>query len=176
MSVQKLKETIIGTAVYYGRQMTPEVLQMMVEDLEDLDPVACEQAYRAWRRNPKNKTFPLPAQIREVVAPEESIDPEDLAREIAARIVGAVPKFGWCNAREAEKFIGPEGWEIVRRQGGWSYICENLGVTMSPSTFQAQLRDQLKANLKHGLGAIDRRVTLGEGGAVPALGEGRGES
>jgi len=158
---QKLKEEIIATAIYYGRDLNPQVLGMMVDDLSDLDASACIQAYRSYRRNPKNRTFPLPAQIREIVAPDQHIDAEALAREVAARIVGAVTKFGWPNGRAAREFIGEEGWRIVELQGGWSHICENLGVTIPPSTFQAQVRDQLAANFRYGADAIDRRITDG---------------
>jgi hypothetical protein len=68
-----------------------------------------------------------------------------------------VPKVGYCNAGQAEKYIGPDGWRIVQRQGGWTYICENLGRNLNPGTFQAQLRDQLLGEIQYG-GAIEAKV------------------
>lgn len=155
---QELKKIIVHTAIYYGRDLKPEVLSMMCEDLADLDPAACIAAYTAYRRNPKNKTFPLPAQIREIVRPEDYISPEIMAREIAARIVGAVTSCGWCNPKAAESEIGPEGWELVKRQGGWMHICQNLGVNINPTTFQAQLRDQLVGSLTYGSRNIEQKI------------------
>lgn len=157
-----LRQCIVLTASYYGRQIDESILEMYASDLSDLDEASCVDAYQVWRRDPKNKTFPLPAQIREIVCPEQFISPEALAREIAARIVGAVTSCGWNNGRSAEAFIGPVGWDAVRRAGGWSYICENLGVTLSPTTFQAQMRDLIESNLTYGSGVIDEAIALPE--------------
>jgi hypothetical protein len=112
-----------------------------------------------WRRNPNNRKAPLPAEIRELVAPGEFISTEVKAREIAARIVGAITQFGWNNGTEARLYIGPEGWSAVERQGGWMHLCQNTGVTIQPTTLQAQLRDQIEGSLRYGavaiLGSID---------------------
>lgn len=166
---QELKKVILLTAVYYGRELKPEVLSMMADDLSDLDPAVCIQAYGNWRRNPANKTFPLPAQIRELVNPEEFVSVETRAREIAARIVGAIPKFGWCNSKEAQVFIGPEGWALVQRSGGWSYLCERVGVSISPSTLQAQLRDQLEGVLQYGAPTVAQSIGVGTKAEVKEL-------
>lgn len=156
----KLLETIALTHAYYnpGQTLQNAVLAMYADDLRDLDPEECIRAYGAYRRNPKNTKFPLPSVIREIVAPEESISTEAKASEIAARICGAVPKFGWCNGSEAREYIGPIGWDIVQRQGGWPYICENLGTKINPSSFQAQLRNQLDSNIRYGVKALESTV------------------
>lgn len=156
----KLKETIVLTFAYYNRSQTlsDAVLLMYVEDLKDLDAEACIDAYGRFRRNPANKTFPLPAQIRELVNPEEFVSVEARAREVAGRVVGAVSMFGWCNSRDAEAYIGPEGWIVVQRQGGWSYICENMGLKLNPTTFQAQVRDQVEGSLKYGREALEKSI------------------
>lgn len=159
MSAQ-VKKAIVMTAEYYGRQLSETVLEMYAEDLADLDPGKCVDAYQRYRRNPANRTFPLPAQIRELVNPNEYISVEARAREIAARIVGAVPRFGWPNPKEAELFIGPEGWDVVRRQGGWAFICENLGVKINPTSFQAQVRDQVEGTLRYGRDAVESAIRL----------------
>lgn len=170
--IQALKEAIILTASYYGRTLSEPVLNMYIEDLQDLPTDQVIKAYREWRRNPRQTAFPLPGQIRGMVSPQ--VDPQHAAQEIAARITGAIAKFGWCNAREAEAFIGPVGWGIVQRQGGWSYICENHGLTIQPSAFQAQVRDQAAAELKYPSGAIARSLGITErarGGELQSIGE-----
>lgn len=148
-----LRQTILAMANYYGRQIDEALLEMYHDDLADLDPLKCMAAYAQYRRNPANKTFPLPAQIRELVCPEEFVAPEVKARETAARIVGAISKYGWSNAKEAQVYIGPVGWEAVLRQGGWSHLCEQTS-KFNELTLQAQLRDQLTGTFKHGADAI----------------------
>jgi len=155
---QELKATIVHTAIYYGRDLRPEVLTMMANDLSDLDPTECIDAYTRYRRNPANKLFPLPAQIRELVSPGEFIGPEVQAREIAARIIGAITKFGWANPSEAKGYIGPSGWDAVGRQGGWRHLCENVGVNIQPTTLQAQMRDQIEGTIRYGVSAIDKSI------------------
>lgn len=158
-----LKQVIAMTYTYYSRgQVAPDQLvEMYAGDLSDLDPAACCQAYERYRKNPKNKAFPLPAQIRELVNPKEFVSIEARAREIASRIVGAIPKFGWCNSKEAQVFIGPIGWALVQRSGGWSYLCERVGVSINPTTLQAQLRDQLEGVLQYGAPAVAQSIGVG---------------
>lgn len=155
-----LKEIIALTFAYYhpGQSLADQVLLMYAEDLADIPNEDVIIAYQKYRRDPKNIRFPLPAKIREIVYPENYITPEEQAAEVAARITGAVTGCGWSNARAAEDYIGPVGWGVVQRQGGWMHICENLGVNINPSTFQAQIRRQLEANFKYGTNAIEESI------------------
>lgn len=165
MNRQDLARAIKATATYYNRQLDAEVLSMMCDDLDDLAPDACIAAYMQYRRNPANRAFPLPAQIRELVAPEEYVAVETQAREIASRIVGGIAKHGWCNGREAEADIGPIGWQLVQRYGGWSRLCQDVGTgrgMLNPLTLQAQLRDQLEGTIRYGAPAIAKAI-----GATP---------
>lgn len=155
---QAIKKAIVGTAEFYGRQISENVLGMYYEDLCDLPEDKVLDAYRRYRRNPANKQNPLPAQIRELVNPDEFVAPETKAREVAARVVSAIPKFGWNNGLEAQVFIGPEGWDVVQRQGGWAYLCEHVGLAISPTTLQAQIRDQLIGEFKHGKAVIEQSI------------------
>lgn len=158
MNRQDVARVIKATATYYGRQIEPEVLSMMCDDLSDLSATKVVEAYAQYRRNPKNRIFPLPAQIREMINPGEFIDAESMAREVAARITGAIVSYGWCNAEGAKAHIGREGWAAVQRAGGWMHLCENVGVTIPPATLQAQLRDQLEGVFRYGLPAIERKI------------------
>jgi hypothetical protein len=159
---QAIKRAIVMTAEYYGRQLSETVLEMYAEDLADLPADRVCVGYQQYRRNPTNKTFPLPAQIRELVAPEQFVAVETQAREIAARIMGAIPKFGWANPKEAQVFIGPEGWACVSRAGGWRYLCENTNARQAPM-MQAQFRDQLEGSLRYGTHAVEKSI-----GALPS--------
>jgi hypothetical protein len=154
-----LRQVIAMTYTYYsrGQVASDDLVEMYAGDLSDLDPAACVDAYNRYRRNPANKIFPLPAQIRELVNPEEFVAPETMAREIAARIVGAIPKFGWANAREAQAYIGPDGWALVNRAGGWRHLCETTQTKQAP-ILQAQFRDQLEGSLRYGQGAVEESV------------------
>lgn len=148
-----LGKTIAFTAAYYSRELQKEVLSMMVDDLSDLPFDLINQAYSMYRRDPKNRAFPLPAQIRDIVDPVET--PEERAREIAARIEGAIVRFGHPNEAEARHHIGDEGWSIVQRYGGWSHLCANHGLSITPASFHAQVRDQLSTALR---GKPDRHL------------------
>lgn len=158
--MSSVKEVIALTFAYYhpGQVLDSTVLEMYAGDLADIPKDAVMMAYQQYRRSPKNNRFPLPATIREIVYPQDYISHEDQAAEVAARIVGAIPNYGWCNGRGAEEYIGPVGWAAVQRQGGWSYLCENMGTKINPSTFQAQIRKQLESNFKYGINAIEESV------------------
>ncbi len=153
----RIKKAIIMAAEYYGRQLSETVLAMYAEDLADLDPAKVCDGYVQYRRNPANKTFPLPATIRELVNPDEFVAVETQAREIAARIIGGIPKFGWANPKEAQAYIGHEGWALVARYGGWRHLCETTTAKQAPM-IQAQMRDQLEGTLRYGLQAIEQSI------------------
>lgn len=155
-----LLETIALTFTYYnpGQVLPNPVVAMYGEDLADLPINECIRAYRNYRLNSKNTKFPLPAQIRAIVRPEEYISAEAQAREIAARICGAIPKYGWSNTAQARAFIGEIGWRAVERQGGWQYLCENVGANINPTSFQAQIRDQIAANVQYGTFTLETKI------------------
>lgn len=155
-----LKEIILLTHEYYhrGHPLSDQVLLMYAGDLSDLNEQQCVGAYTQWRRNPKNTKAPLPAEIRELVNPEQFVAIEAQARELAARVVGAIPKFGWCNPKEAKLYIGDIGWQLVERHGGWRYLCENVGVIINPAVLQAQIRDQAEGEIRYGSNVIAKKI------------------
>lgn len=137
--MSRIKEIIIMTASYYGKPISEAVLEMYVEDLDGLDPDLVIRAYKAYRRDPKNRQMPLPAQIRDMIEPQET--PEAAARDLASKISGAIVKFGHPKENLARNYIGEKGWAIVQRWGGWSYLCANHGTVIDPGQFYAQIRD-----------------------------------
>lgn len=144
--ITQLKALWIFYAAYFNRTLPDEVIEMYCEDLADLDFDTVKAALAQYRRNPKNTQLPIPSKIRELVCPQ--IDDDSISREAAARIVAAVPKFGWNNGKDAKVYIGELGWQVVQKQGGWVYLCENMGKEISPTTFQAQARDLAKTQIQ----------------------------
>jgi hypothetical protein len=156
----KLGQVIGVTAFFYDRKVTPEVVSMMVDDLSDLPTPLVIAAFQEYRRNSTNRAFPMPGQIREMVAPLE--DSQSAARDAAGRIIAAVSKFGWNNSTAAREYIGSLGWEVVQRQGGWKSVCETL--THDNATgLQAQWRDLAMA--------VANRAKAGLLDSAPALPE-----
>lgn len=157
--LRSLKKLIITVADYYGRDIKPEVVTMMAEDLKDLPFWKVHAAYSSYRTKDKQMRFPMPSTIRELICP--SAEPRALAIEAATRAIAAVSKFGWPAPHEAREYIGELGWRAVERIGGWVYLCENLGVTLQVTTLQAQIRDACEATIKLGdAGVHDQPIGL----------------
>lgn len=137
---------LIASWLMYGRELAYETAVFMIDNLADLSAEKVLQAIDLYSRDPKNTFAPTVGKIRAIVTPE--VDERTQAIEAAARVVGAVSKFGWAQGRAARAYIGELGWSAVERSGGWSYICENLGVNLQVGTFQAQIRDVCTAQLQ----------------------------
>lgn len=135
----KVGTAIAFTAQYYGREFKKEVLAMMVGDLEDLAASAVLDALNRYRRDPRSKTFPLPAQIRDMIAPTPNHDAE--ARELLGRIKTAITQFGWNQGDAARPYIGEVGWQLVTDQGGWFNLC--CSDFLTNDSMQAQARNRL---------------------------------
>lgn len=103
------------------------------------------RAYDLYMQDSKNKFFPAPAHLREYLQNSTSADYE--AKIIASKILESVKKFGWNNPEKVREYVGVNGWNAIESWGGWLYICENLGSEISITTFNAQTRDMIKANL-----------------------------
>lgn len=143
--LKKLKETIVLTASYYGFNLNPQILTMYVDDLSDLPIDQVIWAYGEYRKNPKNRVSPLPAQIREIVQP--NISEDDQANLIASKITESINKFGWNKPNEVKEYVGSIGWAAIEGWGGWLYICENHGKNLNPTAFNAQNRGNIKSML-----------------------------
>lgn len=135
---QKIKALIITMSAYYGKRLDDDVVQMYAADLSRFTDSDVEWAMNMYRSDPKSRTMPLPAQLIEILRP--AVDDESLAIEAATRIIGAVRKFGYVNAQEAQVYIGPVGWRVVELNGGWSNMCKQMHDDQIPI-----LRAQYKA-------------------------------
>lgn len=160
MTSEQITELTIhlsNLSAYYRLAINDAVLKMYADDLSDMDYTEVMNALNKYRKNPKNRFMPLPAMIRELINPE--IDDDTIAISTASKVLQAVSKYGWSNASEAKYFIGELGWAGVARFGGWTYVCENLGDGIQLGTFNAQLREVLKSEIK----------VFRSGGALPEI-------
>lgn len=129
----------------YGVTMGNEAVMYQAQLLGELDFDAVMNAFDQYAKTNKTNRPATPAHIRELACPGVSDDTK--AQHITGLVLKAVTKCGWQQQQQACEMIGPVGWAIVERYG-WEYICENLGVDLSVSTFTAQLREGVKAELQ----------------------------
>jgi len=142
-----VKKSIVMLAEFFGTALSENQVNMYAAVLSKIDEDLLRETIGSIMENSKFTRFPLPAQIL-AEAGYSSRDQNSKAKELASKIIQAVSKFGWSNQAEAMAFIGPIGEDIVRRWGGWAYVCQNLGTTIDLTTFQAQIRDLAEAQFK----------------------------
>lgn len=140
-SFTAIKGLLVMASAYWREKLEDHVVEMYAEDLSEFSVEEIKAALSQLRRDPKVTRFPLPAVIASAIRPPQTAD--DAAKEAAARIMAAVPKFGWPNQAAAREYIGELGWQVVQMQGGWPYLCETLKPSMIP-TLQAQFRELAK--------------------------------
>lgn len=129
------------TAAYYRAQLPDEVLKLYAEDLSELTYAEASAAIGAYRRDPKNRAMPLPAQLIAIAKP--ATDPLAYGREVAGRCVKAIGLYGWPQPHKARAYIGEEGWQVIEEKGGWTHFCGQHGVDIDPGQFAAQTRDRV---------------------------------
>lgn len=158
-----LGNQIMMTAVCYGVEIERSRLTLILNywASTEVAPPTIIVAYKRFMKESKFNKFPSPAEIMSIINP--SADPHDLGVITASRVVKAVSKFGYNNQAEAFEYIGPAGVDAVRRFGGWLYICENLGVTIDITTFQAQVREIIKSEIKlNQIGGYEKAIAYEE--------------
>jgi hypothetical protein len=159
---QEIKKLIIQFAGFYDHKLNETRIQIFAEVLGMYKASDIKRVMYEFMHDGKIKLMPLPGEIISRINP--SLDPEAEAKEAASRIQAAVTKFGWPNATEAEAFIGEAGWHAVQRWGGWSHLCQNLGVSIDVTTFHAQAREVIKTEMKRrdmGIAHIPPMLTNG---------------
>lgn len=144
---QKIKEIIVSTASYFGIMMRPEVLLMYLDDLQDLDPIKVLDAYKSYRKDPRNKINPLPSAIRAIIEPQSNS--REQAQEIAQRCFGAIRKFGYTKPDKAKEYIGELGWRLIERRGGWQSHCTETRESDIP-ILTAQFRESVGVYIEQG--------------------------
>lgn len=135
-----------GLAAMYGKELNSMALKIMLDSVDDLSAIQILSALGEWAKTSKQNRHPVPAEVRQMVCP--TVDDQTKALNITTLVLKAITVYGWAQPSESEKMMGPVGWELVRRYGGWGYVCENLGDTIDVTTFTAQLREGVKAELQ----------------------------
>lgn len=136
-------------AMLYGKDFPKEQATLFINSLISFIPDTFEnymKALSSYAEDSKNKFFPAPNSLRPYLIPD--LDDEAVAVEASSRTMEAVSRFGWNNSTEAKAYVGELGWRAVSKFGGWSYICENLGNEISLTTFQAQVREITRSQIK----------------------------
>lgn len=156
----EIKKLLIQLAAFYGFDMTDVQLKLWAEFLSRrVTPAELATACEAYCDDPKNEFFPRPVSKLVALAHPQLSD-EDTARDVAARIIGAIRRFGRYDGEGAHAAMGELGWLACRRLGGWSAVCD-LAHTENLPTLQAQLRDLSKS--------LSAQARLGIQDTPPAL-------
>ncbi len=143
--ISEKKKMLVKLGAYYEKSLSDDQIQMYSGQLEEfLTDEECSIACKKYIDTPTNEFFPRPiSKLISII--KTPVTTEDQSLDDVTKICDAVSKFGWTGFTEAQNYIGPRGWEVVRRIGGWQYLCQELGVNISITTFQAQARETLKS-------------------------------
>lgn len=82
--------------------------------------------------------FPVIAKFKEIVGGVTETR-DQTAVHIAGKVWESLGKFGQYNPSGAEKWLGAEGWEVVKLMGGWFDVCSIEDMSYR-GTFVAQAR------------------------------------
>ena len=118
----------------YDRNLSPLGYERIIQAL---DEILIDRSSR--------DPFPSIKDIRGYIDPE--LNPQHEALETVSRIIESISRIGPYQGQRAKDFIGPLGWAVVTREGGWQQVCsvlndDNLG------TIRAQWR-QMAAAIFH---------------------------
>lgn len=159
--LKALRALVIQNLTFYDAPVNEVKVKMFAVELQDLDVVRVSQALAAFRQEKGRRMMPMPSDIRDKIKPL-SLSDDTLAIEAVARIVQSLSRFGGYRGEDAKAYIGELGWEVVKRQGGWTELCTNVGVDSPVGVFQAQAIKIAKAVLEQ-----SRAGTLGAPPELP---------
>lgn len=138
--LKRLQEALYLTHKYYGHNLDPETLSLMISDLEDVSPDVVIAALKKYRLDSKNKFAPTPAQLLDIISPQKTLTDRDEGSIVASEIERAIRTCGYTNPTGAKTSMSQLAWEVVERTGGWVYMCQNVEEDSLP-TLKAQWRD-----------------------------------
>jgi len=159
-------------AAYDQRIVGTEKYKVMLDLLQDFEPVQVRMAIRAWMTQPPEKGHkprpPMPNELIALMQPQ--LTPEQEGSDIAGLVCGAISRYGWNNAKAAKAALPAVGWQIIQQNfGGWQRFCETV-TEKDLVNVRAQLRDQIAASLRRqAVTASDPRNQLTGGGDFRAL-------
>lgn len=141
-SIHKL---VTENLTFYDAPINEIKIKMFAQELFDLDLQDLHRVFAEFRQEKGRKTMPMPSDVRDKINPVEN--DQTLALEAAARIASGISKFGYTQPEDAKNYIGPVGWMVVEKLGGWSLICQTQR-TDDMKIFYAQCRDLAKAQIE----------------------------
>lgn len=149
---KELKKRIVLMFELYQRQPSDELVLLYYEDLRELSLGEFNKAFAAYRKDPRNRGMPSPAQLVSLIHPLP-ISEKDQGQLLAARLIEAVVRNGytwdWPSnipfeggsfRTEFEGQLGPVAWEVMQSFGGWRAF-HDAYFEGEQTTFRAQLRD-----------------------------------
>lgn len=128
-----------GLTLLYNKAWSEDLAEIYRTILRPLTVPQLIRAIELWVNDPKNVFFPLPAQLKALVMPQ---DTEGEAGLIAARIWKAC-SYGTdtLNETRAKNFIDSDvGWAVVQNSGGWSSFQGSVQNLSQGPILQAQWR------------------------------------
>lgn len=134
------------SASYYQRPITDDVARLYASDVSDLPDADVLHAMGALRREPRRRSCPLPAEVRVQVGRMTAGAGPAAAEQIAARISGAITRYGYPSPAKARQFMGETGWRACEELGGYIALCQRLQAD-EMGTFHAQARELCRALL-----------------------------
>jgi hypothetical protein len=162
---QEIARLVTALGEYYDKPLTPTQIATYSEDLMELEPAQLAQAIKAYRNDPRNDRFPLPAKLKAAVG--MTVNPEDEAVRVAGKILGAIAHIGPYDSAKAREYIGEAGWQVVQWEGGWESICEIQ--TDDIPIRKAQWRNMAKSVIERPEQRIDRVALTDQSAKMPSL-------
>lgn len=145
--MQKLKEKLLLTAMFYRQTLSEEQLVFYTNAFRDQDEEKVIAALEVWVNGTghENNFMPRPGSIIAMIAPPED---RETPEEIASKILKAVKNYGYNNPYAAMSYLGPIGWEVASSiRGSWTSLCETL-MERDTNTFLAQARELARVKLE----------------------------
>lgn len=171
---KRIGELWVGLGSMYGKEIPRQTMTLMLNAIQDLNPLSIEKVLNEWAVKSKLGRHPLPVEIREAINP--TLNSRDVANELARKIDKAVGRYGymwasgvmgpdgfywdgggekWGSFKEAViAELGDVGWHVVCSRGGWSHVRESAN-EMDEGQFIAQMRDQIESTIRLKQSGVD---------------------
>lgn len=144
MSENEITKFWFNVATYYDRSLNDAVLKMYVYDCKNIPLDHLRKAFEVYRSSPKAAFFPLPAVLKNIIAPP--LDEFSEANEVPSKVFDAIKMFGYTQGQKAKEHVGELAWEVVKGFGGWNHLCSSHNIG-NEGTIRAQMRDMAKSKM-----------------------------
>lgn len=155
-SEQFYEQEFHGLLAIFATNSKVSLNQVMIRVYDKaVEPYGYENASKALTilmNEVKSWQMPTPKQITDKI--EMKASPLEAANQIVGKIFESVSRFGYMQATETKEYVGTIGWEVIKQFGGWSHICQELGLSLDKASSRAQMRDLALSLLNKGSSAI----------------------